>query len=204
VQSVAQEVASKVDSWVEDRERELTQLSNLISASGANSAQTAIDLIVRATTNDPFDEMQLVDVNGNPVASTGAAGAVSLVGQSWVTGIAQSSQPYVGDVTLNAAGNDLQWLLAVPASTSQPRVLRPPRRRRGPGALDGARRWQPPARRPLLRRHRVGRRFDVGQGRRQLREAALRDLDGEPRQPYLDRDARPRCPEHSHRQRRSP
>ena len=118
VQSVAQEVASKVDSWVQDRERELTQLSNLVQASGANSAQTAIDLIVRATTNDPFDEMELVDANGNTVASTGAAGAISLVGQSWVAGIAESAAPYVGDVTLNAAGNDLQWLFAVPTSTS--------------------------------------------------------------------------------------
>ena len=118
VQSVAQEVASKVSSWVQDRERELTQISNLISASGANSAQTAIDLIVRATTNDPFDELELVDVYGDPVAASGAAGAVSLAGQSWVTGIAESDQPYAGDVTLNSADDDLQWLFAVPASTN--------------------------------------------------------------------------------------
>ncbi len=118
VQSVAQEVSSKVESWVQDRERELTQLANLISTSGANSAQTGIELLARATTNDPFDEIELVDANGNTAASTGAAGAVSLAGQPWVTGIAESDQPYVGDLTLNATGDDLQWLFAVPASTN--------------------------------------------------------------------------------------
>ena len=118
VQSVAQEVASKVDSWVQDRERELTQLSGLISTSGATSAQSALSLISRATSNDPFVELELVDRNGNIVSATGIGGAVSLVGQSWVAGISDSDQPYAGALTLNAAGNGVQWLMAVPANTN--------------------------------------------------------------------------------------
>jgi methyl-accepting chemotaxis protein len=118
VQSVAQEVASKVDSWVQDRERELTQLSGLISTSGATSAQSALSLISRATSNDPFVELELVDVNGNIIAATGLGGPVSLVGKSWVAGIAESNQPYADDLTLNAAGNGVQWLMAVPANTN--------------------------------------------------------------------------------------
>jgi methyl-accepting chemotaxis protein len=118
VQSVAKEIASKVDSWVQDRERELTQLASLISTSGSTSAQSAISMITRATSNDPFVELELVDEKGNPIAATGLGGAVSLVGQPWVAGIAESNEPYVGDVTLNAAGNDLQWLMAVPANTN--------------------------------------------------------------------------------------
>jgi methyl-accepting chemotaxis protein len=118
VQSVAQEVSSKVDSWVQDRERELTQLANLISTSGATTPGQAISLISRATSNDPFVELELVDTTGQPVAATGIGKEVSLVGQTWVTGITESGQPYAGDVALNTAGTDLQWLMAVPASTS--------------------------------------------------------------------------------------
>ena len=118
VQSVAQEVSSKVDSWVQDRERELTQLANLISTSGATTPEQAISLISRATSNDPFVELELVDTTGQPVAATGIGKEVSLVGQTWVTGITESGQPYAGDVALNTAGTDLQWLMAVPASTS--------------------------------------------------------------------------------------
>jgi len=118
VQSVAQEVSSKVDSWVQDRERELTQLSNLISTSGATSAPEAISMVSRATANDPFDELELVNTSGATVAATGLGGAVSLAGQSWVAGIAVSDQPYAGGVTLNSAGTDLEWLMAVPANTS--------------------------------------------------------------------------------------
>ena len=118
VQSVAQEVSSKVDSWVQDRERELTQLSNLISTSGATSGQAAISMVSRATTNDPFDELELVNTSGATVAATGLGGAVSLAGQTWVAGIAVSDQPYAGGVTLNSAGTDLEWLMAVPANTS--------------------------------------------------------------------------------------
>ena len=43
---------------------------------------------------------------------------MSLAGQSWVAGIAVSDQPYAGGVTLNSAGTDLEWLMAVPANTS--------------------------------------------------------------------------------------
>jgi methyl-accepting chemotaxis protein len=118
VQSVAQEVSSRVYSWVQDRERELTQLSNLISTSGATSAQSAISLMTRATTNDPFVELELVNTSGTTVAATGLGGAVSLAGQSWVAGIAVGNQAYPGGVTLNAAGTDLQWLMAVPANTN--------------------------------------------------------------------------------------
>jgi methyl-accepting chemotaxis protein len=118
VQSVAQEVSSKVDSWVQDRERELTQLSNLISTSGATTAQQAISLISRATSNDPFVELELANTSGATVAATGLGGPVSLAGQSWVAGIAVSDQPYAGGLTLNAAGTDLEWLVAVPANTS--------------------------------------------------------------------------------------
>ena len=118
VQSVAQEVSSKVDSWVQDRERELTQLSNLISTSGATTAQQAISLISRATSNDPFVELELANTSGTTVAATGLGGPVSLAGQSWVAGIAVSDQPYAGGLTLNAAGTDLEWLVAVPANTS--------------------------------------------------------------------------------------
>ena len=118
VQSVAQEVSSKVDSWVQDRERELTQLSNLISTSGATTAQQAISLISRATSNDPFDELELANTSGTIVAATGLGGAVSLEGQSWVAGIAVSDQAYAGGLTLNAAGTDLEWLVAVPTNTS--------------------------------------------------------------------------------------
>ncbi|MGA3183780.1 MAG: methyl-accepting chemotaxis protein [Candidatus Dormibacteria bacterium] len=118
VQSVAQEVASKVDSWVEDRERELTQLASIMSASGTSTAQSAIELISKATAADPFVELELVNESGVPLASTGSGGAVSLAEQSWVQGIYESNAPFVGDVALNSAGNDLQWLMAVPASTS--------------------------------------------------------------------------------------
>jgi methyl-accepting chemotaxis protein len=118
VESVAQEVSSKVDSWVQDRERELTQLSNLISTSGATTAQQAISLISRATSNDPFDELELANTSGTIVAATGLGGAVSLEGQSWVAGIAVSDQAYAGGLTLNAAGTDLEWLVAVPTNTS--------------------------------------------------------------------------------------
>jgi methyl-accepting chemotaxis protein len=118
VQSVAQEVASKVDSWVEDRERELTQLASIMASSGTTTAQSAIQLISKATSNDPFVELELINSSGAPLASTGSGGVVSLAGQSWVPGIYESDAPYVGDVSLNSAGNDLQWLMAVPASTS--------------------------------------------------------------------------------------
>jgi methyl-accepting chemotaxis protein len=118
VQSVAQEVASKVDSWVEDRERELTQLASVMSASGTTTPQSAIGLISKATANDPFVELELINSAGTPLASTGSGGAVSLADQTWVQGIYESNAPYVGDVTLNSAGDDLQWLMAVPASTS--------------------------------------------------------------------------------------
>ena len=118
VQSVAQEVSSKVDSWVQDRERELTQLSNLISTSGATSAQSASSLISRATSNDPFVELELVNTSGLTVAATGIPGGVSLAGQSWVAAIAAGDRPYAGNLTLNATGTDLQWVMAVPASTN--------------------------------------------------------------------------------------
>ena len=118
VQDVAQEVSSKVDSWVEDRERELTQLANIIAASGSTSAQSAISLMSHSITNDPFAELELVNQQGDAVAATGSGGAISLVGQSWVTPIAEGDQPYVGDLSLNTAGNDLEWLIAVPAITS--------------------------------------------------------------------------------------
>ena len=118
VQTVAQEVSSQVDSWVQDRERELTQLASIISSSDATGAKPAIALIAKSTSSDPFAELELVDTTGQPIAATGIGGEVSLVGQTWVTGISESGQPYAGDVTLNAAGNDLQWLMAVPASTS--------------------------------------------------------------------------------------
>jgi methyl-accepting chemotaxis protein len=118
VQSVAQEVASKVDSWVQDRERELTQLASIMSSSGTTTAQSAINLISKATASDPFVELELVNSSGQPLASTGSGGAVSLTGEAWVQGIYESNAPYVGAVTLNSAGNDLQWLMAVPASTS--------------------------------------------------------------------------------------
>jgi len=118
VETVAQEVSSKVDSWVQDRERELTQLASIISSSNAADAKSAVTLIAKATSSDPFSELELVDASGQPVAGTGLGGEVSVVGQSWVTGIMESGQPYVGDITKNAAGNDLQWLMAVPASTS--------------------------------------------------------------------------------------
>jgi methyl-accepting chemotaxis protein len=118
VETVAQEVSSKVDSWVQDRERELTQLAGIISSSDATGAKSAVTLIANATSSDPFSELELVDASGQPVAGTGLGGEVSLVGQSWLAGIMESGQPYVGDITKNAAGNDLQWLMAVPASTS--------------------------------------------------------------------------------------
>jgi hypothetical protein len=54
VQSVVQEVSSKVDSWVEDRERELTQLATVINTAGPVNAADAIGLIDTATVNDPF------------------------------------------------------------------------------------------------------------------------------------------------------
>ena len=118
VQSVAQEVASKVNSWVEDRERELSQLASIISSSGTASAQSAVGLLNKATSDDPFSELELVDANGNPVAATGTGGEVSVIGQAWVLGVSAGGQPYAGSVTLNSAGNGLQWLMAVPARTS--------------------------------------------------------------------------------------
>jgi len=122
VQSVAQEVSSKVDSWVQDRERELDQLASVVRSSGVTSASSAIGLLNQATESDPFSELELVSADGTPVAATGTGGEVSLVGQSWVAGIVAGGQTsqgvYAGDVTLNSTGDDLQWLMAVPASTA--------------------------------------------------------------------------------------
>ena len=118
VQSVAQEVSSKVDSWVEDRERELTQLANIIAASGSPSAQSAISLMSHSITNDPFAELELVDQQGDTVAATGSTGAISLAGQSWLAPIAAGNEPYVGDLSLSSSGKNIQWLLAVPSHTS--------------------------------------------------------------------------------------
>jgi len=118
VQSVAQEVSSKVDSWVEDRERELTQLATIINTAGPVNAADAIGLIDKATVNDPFSELELVNSTGTPIAATGSAGEVSLVGQPWVQGVFQGAQPYAGNVTLNSSGSDLQWLMAAPAATN--------------------------------------------------------------------------------------
>ena len=117
VKSVAQEVSTLVDAWVQDRERELTQLANTILTSNATGPPAALSMISRATDADPFDELELVDSSGNVVAATGTGGEVSLAGQPWVTGIVESQQPYAGDVSLNASGSSLQWLMAVPAGT---------------------------------------------------------------------------------------
>ena len=117
VESVAQALSSKVDSWVQDRERELSQLATVISSSAAADAPSAMSLIGNATFNDPFVELELVDGSGTPQASTGIGGAVSLVGQSWVTGTILSQQPHVGAITLNSQGTALQWLISVPVST---------------------------------------------------------------------------------------
>ena len=118
VQSVAQEVSSKVNSWVEDRERELTQLATIINTAGPVSAPAAIGLIDKATVNDPFSELELVNSTGTPIAATGSAGEVSVVGQPWVEGVFQGAQPYAGNVTLNSSGSDLEWLMAAPAATN--------------------------------------------------------------------------------------
>ena len=118
VQSVAQEVSSKVDSWVEDRERELTQLATIINTAGPVSAPAAIGLIDKATVNDPISELELVNSTGTPIAATGTAGEVSVVGQPWVEGVFQGAQPYAGNVTLNSSGSDLEWLMAAPAATN--------------------------------------------------------------------------------------
>jgi methyl-accepting chemotaxis protein len=118
MQRVAQEVASKVDSWVEDRERELTQLASIINTAGPVDASAAIGLIDKATVNDPFSELELVDFTGNPIAATGSAAEVSVSGLSWVQGVFEGAQPYAGGVTLNSSGSDLQWLMAAPAATN--------------------------------------------------------------------------------------
>ncbi len=118
VQSVAEEVSSKVDSWVQDRERELSQLSSIISSSNVPSAQQAVALIAKATESDPFYELELVDCSGSPVAATGLGSAVALTGQSWVAGVCEGGGQYPGSVTPTSTGGGLQWLMAVPASTS--------------------------------------------------------------------------------------
>jgi hypothetical protein len=64
VKSVAQEVSTMVDAWVQDRERELTQLANTILTSNATGPPAALSMISRATNADPFDELELVDSSG--------------------------------------------------------------------------------------------------------------------------------------------
>jgi len=118
VQGVAQQVASKVDSWVQDRERELTQLAAIINSSNATSAQAAIPLLAKASFNDPFVVLELVGSDGSLQAANSVSNEVDVSGQSWISATVESGQPYVGDITMNAAGSDLQWLMAVPANTS--------------------------------------------------------------------------------------
>ena len=93
-------------------------MASVINTAGPVDAPAAIGLIDKATVNDPFSELELVNSTGTPIAATGTAGEVSLVGQAWVTGVFQGDQPYAGNVTLTSSGRDLQWLMAAPAATN--------------------------------------------------------------------------------------
>jgi methyl-accepting chemotaxis protein len=118
VESVAQQVASKVDSWVLDRERELTQLATIIGSSDATTTQGDIQLLSKASFNDPFIELELVDSSGAVQGANSAANEVDVTGQPWLSATLTSGQPYVGTFTKTVSGTDLQWLMAVPLSTT--------------------------------------------------------------------------------------
>jgi methyl-accepting chemotaxis protein len=118
VQNLAGEIASKVDSFVQEREREVVQLASLVERSGAANGAAAARLLASATLNDPFISLELADAQGDVFLNNPSTGQeVQVAGDPWVTAIQESQQPYVSDLGLNSAGTDLEWLVAAPAYT---------------------------------------------------------------------------------------
>ena len=120
VQNLAKQIASKVSDFIQEREREITELSAVIDQSGASSGQAAAHLLTQATFNDPFVTLELADSAGNVYLNSSTAQWVGVAGDPWMTAIQLSNQAYVGDIRLvqSSAGPSLQWLMAYPVSTA--------------------------------------------------------------------------------------
>jgi methyl-accepting chemotaxis protein len=123
VKNLAQEIAGRVDAFVQERERELTQLASIINDSRPADGAAAVGLLVHATFNDPFQTLELADNRGdiyvNPTSGTaGAAQGIVVAGDPWVAGIEASGQPYVGDIEQleTSTAWQLEWIMAVPVS----------------------------------------------------------------------------------------
>ena len=112
VENLARDVSAGVQSWVEERQRELDQMAETVSSPSIHSLADATQALGAVGIGDAFGTLEIVNGSGVVLTSNNRSGEVGLSGQSWLSE-AQSGD-YIGDVTKAPDGVHLEWFFATP------------------------------------------------------------------------------------------
>lgn len=112
VENLARDVSARVQSWVDERQRELGQMAATVSSPSIHSLADATQALATVGIGDPFATLEIVNGSGVVLTSNNPSGEVALSGQGWLSE-AQSGD-YIGDVTKAPDGQHLEWFFATP------------------------------------------------------------------------------------------